>query len=238
MSFSMTATLVEDIAVTAPAAAPTTRVLPLKELNARGKEWTLTLHVEHLALAESTEGRPYIIMRPQMMKTAVLAEAVGALVLTQPVKLTFKLPAQSVAALAEWIGQPALARYYLKQRYGLMLPAAILCMVGSLPLPGNPAAGVQPIPFNPLSLSLGVLLAVSWAFAKWRPSPLLFLMSSIWFLAMGAQLVAGVMLNGRSKVLLVLLPFLLWLIVRGVKHFCRFRGTTIPAFAQSYSSRA
>lgn len=229
MCWIMTATLVEDIAMPAQPAAPAARVLPLKELNARGKEWTLTIHAEHLALAESAEGRPFVILRPQMMKTAVLAEGIRALVLTQPLKMTFKLPSETVAALAEWIGKGTLARHYLKQRYGLMLPAAILCMVGSLPLAGNPAAGVQAIPFNPLSLTLGILLAVSWAFAKWRPRPLLFLTDSIWFTAMGAQLIASV-INGRSKGLLVLLPLLLWMVVRGVKHFHRFRGTTIPPF--------
>jgi hypothetical protein len=226
----MTATLVEDIAVPPQAAASAARVLPLKELSSRGKEWTLTLHAEHLALADSAEGRPFVILRDQMMKTAVLAEPVGALVLTQPLKLTFKLPAETAAALAEWIGKPALARHHLKQRYGLMLPVAALCMLGSLPLSGNPAAGVQPIPFNPLSLTLGILLAVSWAFAKWHPRPLLFLTDSIWFTATAAQLIASVV-NGRSKGLLVLLPFLLWMVVRGIQHFRRFRGTTMAPSA-------
>jgi hypothetical protein len=228
----MTAAFAEDIALPAQDAVPAKplKVLLIKEMSSRGKEWELTLHAEHLALADSAQGRPFVILRDQMMKTAVLAEPVRALVLTQPLKLTFKLTAETAVALAEWIGKPALARHYLKQRYGLVLPAAILCMVGSLPLPGNPAAGVQPIPFNPLSLTLGILLAVSWALAKWRPRPLLFLMDSIWFFAMGAQLVASIM-NGRSKGLLVLLPFLLWMVVRGVKHFRRFCGTTIPRSA-------
>ncbi len=232
MCLSMTAAFAEDIALPPQDAVPATtlKVLPIKELSSRGKEWTLALHAEHLALADSAEGRPFVILRDQMMKTAVLAEPVGALVLTQPLKLTFKLNAETAAALADWIGKPALARHYLKQRYGLMLPAAVLCMIGSLPLSGNPATGVQAIPFNPLSLTLGILLAVSWAFAKWRPRPLLFLTDSIWFTAMGAQLVASVM-SGRSKGLLVLLPFLLWMVVRGVKHFRRFRGTTIPRSA-------
>ena len=229
MCLGMTAITAEGMAPPAQetVSATNSKVLTIKELSSRGKEWTLTFHAEHLALADSADGRPFVILRQQMMKTAVLAEGVRALVLTQPLKLTFKLTAESAAALAEWIGMATLARHYLKQRYSLVLPVAFLWMFGSLPWSGNPAAGVQPIPFNPFSLALGILLAVSWAFAKWRPKPILFFLDSIWFTAMGAQLIASILLHGRSKLLFILLPFLLWMVVRGVKCFFRFRGTDI-----------
>src|SRR6188474_309036 len=110
MNLGMTAITADEIAPPAQEAVPsaTSKVLTIKELSSRGKEWTLTFHAEHLTLADSADGLPFVILRQQMMKTAVLAEGVRALVLTQPLKLTFKLTAESAAALAEWIGMPTL----------------------------------------------------------------------------------------------------------------------------------
>jgi len=229
MFFGMTASLQEEQhARIAPAPAQATPiVLVLKEVNGRGADWSLTLHPAHLALADSPGAQPYVIMREQMMKTATLMEGLNVLGLTRPIKATFKLIPEATAALAEWIGKPALAASYLKRRYAWVLPIAIIWILGSLPLPGNSSAGVQAIPFDPIGLALGVTLVVSWAFARWRPHPALFLVDSLWFVAMGGQLVMDV-IQGRSKGWLVLVVLLVWMIVTGLKHFFRFRGTTIP----------
>jgi hypothetical protein len=230
MFSSMTASLVEDIEVS-NTAAPALTSFPLKELRKSGKEWNLSLHPEHLALADAPGAQPYVIVREKVMKTAVLVEGARALVLTQPVKVTFKLTTEAVAALAQWIGEPVLARHYLKNRYGLVLPAAILWILGSLPLSGDAAAGIAALSFDPFGMALGILLAASWAWAKWRPNPVLFLVDSIWFLAMSVHLVATVM-NGRSKGWLVLVPFLLWMVVKGIQHFLRFRHASIPSLTR------
>lgn len=206
------------------AIAPT--VLPLTEMGKTNKEWSLTLYPAHLALAEPSTDRPYVIIRDQVMKSATLMEGVNALVVEQPRKVTLKLKPEGTVALADWIGKPVLAAHYLRRRYGWVLPVAVLWMLGSLPLPGDQAAGVEAMRFDPVGFGLGLTLVVSWAFAKWRPHPALFLVDSLWFVAMAVHLIVGVV-NGRSQGWLVLVVLLLWMVVTGLKHFARFRGVNI-----------
>ena len=192
-------------------------------------EWSLTLHPGHLALLEPSSERPYVILRDQVMKSATLAEGIKAFVVSKPRKLTFKLTPEAVAKLADWIGKPVLAGYYLRRRYGWVLPVAVIWMLGSLPLSGDRDAGVDLISFDPVGFGLGLTLVAAWACAKWRPHSALFLVDSVWFLVMGGHLIMNVV-NGRSKGWLVLVAFLLWMVVTGFKHFLRFRGTNIARF--------
>ena len=203
-------------------------VIVLNELGGTAKEWTLTVHPEHLTLAESPGAVPYVLLRDQAMKSFALIEGIPAFGLTKPIKRTFKMTRDAAATLAEWIGKPVLAAAYLKRRYAWVLPLAILWILGSLPLAGDPSVGIDAVPFDPIGLGLGLTLVISWAFAKWRPHPTLFLVDSIWFLVMGGQLIMSVF-EGRSKGWLVLVPFLLWMIVTGLKHFFRFRGTRMTS---------
>jgi len=207
-----------------PFAVPT--VLTLKEMGKTPKEWSLTLHPAHLALAESPDERPYVIVRGQVMKSATLIEGMRAFAINEPRKLTFKLSREATTTLAEWIGKPVLAACYLRRRYAWVLPVAILWILGSLPFPGDPSRNVDSLQFDPFGLVLGLVLVASWAFAKWRPHPALFLVDSLWFAAMAVYLVLDVC-KGRSKGWLLLVALLLWLVVTGLRHFLRFRGTRI-----------
>lgn len=201
-------------------------VLPLTEIGKPGA-WTLTLHPSHLALADSPGAQPYILLREAMMKTAVLMMGMRTFAVTEPRKLTFKLSQEATEALAEWIGKPVIAATYLKQRYTFVLPIAAIWILGSLPLAGGSS---NQLPFDPISFSLGVTLVVMWAFAKWRPHPLLFLVDSLWFLVLAVSLVTDVV-RGGSKGWLVLVMILLWLALSGAKHFLRFKGTKIKAIS-------
>jgi len=203
-------------------------VLSLKELGKTPRDWALTLHPSHLALAESPGAQPYVIFREQMMKSATLIEGIRTLALKEPIKANFKLTPEVTTALAEWIGKPVLAAYYLKRRNGWLLPVALLWVIGSLPLKGDPARGISSIAFDPIGLGLGLMLVATWTWATWRPHPVLFLVDSLWFIALACQLVRNVV-NGRSKGWLVLVVMALWAVVTGLKHFTRFRGTSIAS---------
>jgi hypothetical protein len=202
-------------------------VLPLKQMTRGTPEWSLALYPAHLALAQSPNAQPFVIVREQMMKTAVLVDMPPMLTLTKPFKASFALSPDAWNKLAEWIGKPLLAQHALKRRYSWILPAAFLWMFSSLPLPANAAAGLAAIPFDPVALTLGVLLAGGWAFAKWCPHPVLFLVDSLWFFAMGAHLIPKVLYEGRSKGWLALLPVVLWLGFTGIRNFQRYRGLEI-----------
>jgi len=213
---------ITDINMVRPPGAPT--VLALTEVTPARKPWTLTLHPQHLALADAPDTQPYVILREQLMKAATFTAGLQIFSLHKPVRLMFRLSREDAAALANWIGNDVLVRHYLKIRYGWALPLAVIWMFTSLPLSGNPAAGVPAIPFDPIGFGLGVGLLIAWACAKWRPHPVLFLVDSIWFLLYCGQLVVQVM-NGRSKGWLILVPLLLWMVLTGLTHFSRFRGT-------------
>lgn len=201
-------------------------VLTLSEIGKDSAQWTLTLHPHHLALAEAPDPQPYIIVREEVMKSATLMESMRAFILQKPKKITFKLAPDAVETLAEWIGRPVLAGIYLKRRYSWILPIAVIWVIGAMPIKGNPNTGADAIPFDPVGLIMGLTLIVSWAVAKWRPHPVLFLVDSLWFLVMGGRLVMDVF-DGRSKGWLVLVFFLFWMVLSGLKHFLRFKGTRI-----------
>jgi hypothetical protein len=92
-----------------------------------------------------------------------------------------------------------------------------------LPIPGKDGQ-----PFDVVGFILAVTLFVAWVFAKWRPHPVLFLVDSIWFLLFAGRLIFDVFVEGSSKGWLVLVAFAFGMVFTGLRHFSRFRGTTIP----------
>src|SRR5688500_11597058 len=108
----------------------------MADINDRSKQWTLTLHPTHLSLNELPDPQPYIILRDQVLRTAILMEGTRTFVLQKPLKAMFKLAPEAAATLAEWIGKPVLAGIYLARRYAWVLPIAILWIFGSLPFDG------------------------------------------------------------------------------------------------------
>jgi hypothetical protein len=201
---------------------------PLTEVGKKtGAQWSLTVLPTHLALAEAPGAQPYVILREQMMKTVMFMEGLGLLALRQPQKKDFRLTPPGTKAVADWLGKPFLASFYMNRRYKMVLPWAIVWLVSSLmtlmPVPGG---GVKPY-FDIYSFALGAVLLATWAFAKWRPHPVLFLVDSIWFLLVAVRLTQNVLVHGRSKGWLVLAALMAWAVVTGVKHFIRFRGTRI-----------
>lgn len=201
-------------------------VVPLTEVGTAPGEWTLTLHADHLELKKASEPLATGILREEAMKSAVLIEGLKVFAVSKPFKASFKLTPEATGVIARWIGLPVLAAIYLRRRYGWVLPVAVIWMLGSLPMPGDPEADIQPVAFDPVGFALGATLVLSWAFAKWRPHAVLFLVDSIWFAIMAGHLVLSVV-NGWSKAWLLLLGPLLWMAVTGLKHFYRFRGAEL-----------
>ena len=207
------------------AGAPT--VLSIEQMSSPPRPWKLSLYPAHLTLEPANyETPPFLVVREEVMKSATFMEGMRALGLTKPFKVTFKLPPEAAATLAEWIGKPVLGSFYLRRRYAWVLPVAVLWVLGSLPMAGDSASGAQAVAFDPVGLGLGVALVIAWAFAKWRPHPTLFLVDSIWFLVMAGQLGLEVS-RGRGRGWLIMVALLLWMAVTGFKHFVRFRGTQL-----------
>lgn len=209
-----------------PDASSTPQAFTIEEVGQSDRRWRLVIRPGDLALFEADDPQPFVILREQMQKDVVLIEGLRALAVKKPRKLNFKLTVEAVDAVGAWLGAGRLAAFYLKQRYSWVLAIAIIWVFGSLPMPGDPDAGIDAIPLDVFGLGLGLVLAVSWAFAKWRPHPGLFLVDSIWFLCLTGYLVNGVF-NGRSKLWMILVGMLLWMAIKGFKLFARFRHTKI-----------
>ena len=172
----------------------------MTEMNSAKRTWMLTLHPKHLALSDPSGVQPYTLTHEEMMRSAMVIEGMRALALSKPVKMTFKLAPETLSALVEWIGKPALARFYLRRRYAWVLPVATLWILGSMPIAGDPASGREAQPMD--------------------------LIDSLWFLVMAGHLAMEVA-SGRSKGWLVLMALMLWMVLTGFKHFIRFKGTRI-----------
>jgi hypothetical protein len=204
-------------------------VLSLKEVGKTPKEWTLTFHPPHLALADAPGAQPYVILREEVMKSATLMEGMRLFVVQKPRKVAFKLTPEATAAIAEWIGKPKLAAYYLRRRYVWALPVGVLWIIGSIWLPARGPAGIDSLRFDPFQLAVGLALVVSWAFAKWRPHPAVFLAYILSFVGMAGEMILR-WISARGSGWLgavAVLVLLLWLVVTGLRQFSRFRGTRI-----------
>lgn len=153
-------------------------------------------------------------------------EGMRALVVKQPRKIIFKLTPEAADALTIWLGKPFLASFYMSRRFAWLFPWALIMAIGSLvvliPTSGRP----PPIPFDLVAFLQGVVLLASCAFAKWRPSPFLFLVDSLWFASIAINLSVDVV-YGRSAWWLLLVVLTAWMSVTGMKHFFRFRGVKI-----------
>ena len=196
----------------------------IEDMADKASRWRLVIRPSDLALFEQDDSQPFVLLRDQMLKDVMLSESLNVLAVKKPRKLTFRLPHEATSAVAEWLGEARLASFYLKQRYSWVLAIAIIWIFGSLPLPGDPDAGVEAVPMDVFGLVLGIFLAIAWLFAKWRPHPVLFLVDSIWFLGLSVYLSLEVW-NGRSALWMLLVAILLWMAIKGFKHFSRFRGT-------------
>jgi hypothetical protein len=211
-----------------PEAAPaaTHQVFSVEEVGKPDRRWRVVIRPGDLALYEGDDPQPFVILREQMQREVFLIEGMRVLTLGKPKKVSFKLSPAACEAISEWIGRPVLAAHYMKRRYSWVLPVAIIWILGSLPLPGDPESGVEAVPPDSIGIVLGVALLISWAFAKWRPHPVLFLVDSIWFLCLAGYLTYDVW-HGRSKLWMILVGLLLWMVITGFKHFTRFKGTVM-----------
>src|SRR5215469_5862618 len=157
-----------------PAASPSGGpVFPVREVGPKARQqWWLTILPSHLALADAPGAQPYVILREQMMKSVIFTEGLRTLALKEPRNVHLSLTSEATKAVAEWIGRPFLASFYMNRRYRMVLPWALIWILASLlPVPGT---GLQFF-LDPVPLILGLVLLAMWGIAKWRPHPVLFL---------------------------------------------------------------
>lgn len=161
--------------------------LELQPLRPNRAPWIL--HVEDRLLRFEAPDRGQVQEVPHQ-EAATRLEVVSGfgnkgtlLVRPQGKKLMFKLTPEQRERIERWIGPPTAdeLRVKLRRRFAFTAPVAVLFILCSLPVPGDPSLGIEPMPFSPFSFALGATLLLLWTHARLRPRTYLFLLDSAWF---------------------------------------------------------
>lgn len=196
--------------------------LTVSGLSRPQQPWTLQLFPEGMRLTPQQGGHPSIhILRSELSTHVHLMDfglARRTLFVRKPVKRNFKLDPATWPTLTAWVGREAHLRMALRHRLGWGVPAGVLMVLTSVPVPGNPEAGVQGVPFNALWAALGALLIAGAIVSRKWPHPVLFLLDSAWFAVIGATFVVRV-IQGGSPLWLLLAALQLQLIWSGISLF-------------------
>ena len=160
--------------------------------------WTVSLGADSLTIAAVDGDESFQIARAEAEEKAELRESR----LTNPFlvvsiakkKVIFKLDHVQAESLKEWLGPPTMIglKVALRRRLRWSLPIGILFVLASLPWPANPEAGLEAVPFDPVSGSFGVsLLALSILTRFWHHR-ILFLLDGVWFSLLAVNVALGI----------------------------------------------
>ncbi len=179
------------------------RSFEAKAVGGKKGVWKFTLLAEALALEASDGSESHEIARtdaPEKIQLQKMPFGGDILVVQIPKKVIFRLEPDSAAFLKDWLGPPTIRdlKIALKGRLKWCLPIGILFILSAMPSSGDPATGLAPIPFDPLSLVLGaVLIAVVLLMRVW-PCRALFLADATWFLMLAGQTVYKIVIGASS----------------------------------------
>jgi hypothetical protein len=188
--------------------------------------WRVALYPDYMELASADESEFYELSRDEVEDLVRLRErGPGAPLLTVKLskQIAFKLQPESSLEFLAWQGPPTQRRLIaaLRRRLRFGLPIAVLYLLSSAPVAGNPDAGVEAIAFDSVSAALGASLLVLLALVKIAPRRILFLFDAMWFSALALSIGSDVA-RGDSTWWLVLIPVLLYCAAGGLVHYQRF----------------
>jgi hypothetical protein len=202
----------------------------IEEINAKKDRWRLTLLEGRLRLEREDESEVHEVERSQYGRGLDLRKMLGskqALVVRIPKAKAFRLEPVTYDAIERWL--PPFTRAdvatILRTRLRWTLPIAILFIIGSLPLPGDPAQGIDPIPFDVVGCILGVGLLLLGVLARVAPHRNLLLLDAIWFLMLAADTAWTVFAQGSSPLWLLFAGFLVWVAATPYSLYQRFAAT-------------
>jgi hypothetical protein len=194
-------------------------------LSRPAQPWTLRIFPQGIHLTPERGGHPPIHLLRSEIATHVQLLNFGltprTLVVRKPVKRNFKLDQTAWPALTAWVGRDARLRMALRQRFGLGIWVGAILMLASIPLGGDPAAGIPPKPFDLQAAALGALLIGGTLVSRRRPHPLMFLADSLWFVGI-AMMIAIQVLNGRNPLWLMVVASQLLFVWNGVSLYRDF----------------
>jgi hypothetical protein len=202
----------------------------IEEMNAKKDRWRLTLLEGRLRLEREDGSEVHEVERSQYGSGLDLRKMMGstqALVVRIPKAKAFRLEDLTNDAIERWLRPFTRADVakILKTRLRWTLPIAILYIIGSLPLPGDPAKGIDPIPFDLVGCILGLGLILLGILARVAPHRNLLLLDAIWFLLLAADTAWSVFAQGSSPWWLLFAAFCVWIASTPLALYRRFDST-------------
>jgi hypothetical protein len=166
--------------------------LEATEVTPKKPRWRIELAPEGLR-GEREDGASFEIPRSEILRRAKVFDSPLArrvLVVRKP-KFILQLEPSSYHELEAWLGKDLL-RMELRKRHAWVVPIGIILILGSLPLPADPAAGIEGAPLQLLGLALGAILIVQGILSRLRPDRIYLLLDSGWFTVLAADTVLDV----------------------------------------------
>ncbi|MHC4338312.1 MAG: hypothetical protein ACYSTG_10285 [Planctomycetota bacterium] len=188
--------------------------------------WNLSFEPDVLTLTSADGGESHQITKSEAAeKIEAPAPLSGgkALAAHIPKREMFWLEPEQMDVVKQWLGPPGLPelKVALKRRFKWCLPIGIFFVLTSLPLPANPEAGVEAVPFDVIGAVLGItLIGLSLAMRLW-PRRELFLIDSLWFMVLSAKVVYDIV-AGSSWLWCIFVAWIVLMVLGGVNQYRRF----------------
>ena len=195
-------------------------------MGAKG-EWSLKLDADVLRI-DSADGTDHIVVprseRHEKVEVRSSHFMPQLIIIHEPKKKGFKLDGTQLEAVTRWLG-PATKenlRVVLRRRFKFCLAIGVILLVLSVPLPGDPATGLEAVPFDIFGAVLGLALVALAFVSRYWISRNIFLLDGFWFVLAAGNVVYGVY-NGNSRWWLIGSAFLIYFAVEGFKEYTRFK---------------
>lgn len=185
--------------------------LEATEIAPKRPRWRLEIAPEGLR-GEREDGESFEIPRSEFHLRAQLFDSAltrRALVVRTPRRI-LQLGPSSYRDLEAWAGKDLLLRMELRKRFGWVTVIGTILILGSLPLPADPAAGIEGAPLQVVGLALGAVLILQGILARLRPDRIYVLLDSGWFAVLAADTVLDMVL-GASPFWALAIAFQTWL---------------------------
>jgi hypothetical protein len=182
------------------------------------KKWTLSLYPDYFRL-ETADREPEEVDRAELRQRV---QTLDGLILRRVLvvtlgkkKVIFRLQPEAFEAVSEWIGPPTREdlKLSLKRRFSWVLPIGFLFVLTALP--------IGDLPWEPVSLGLGLALILTGTLAKVWPHRIFFALDSLWFSFLAANSI-WLLANEWNWLQFVLLLVQLALVQGGWREYRRF----------------
>jgi hypothetical protein len=202
----------------------------VEEVNAKKDRWRLSLLEGRLRLERDDGSEVHEVERSEYGRGLDVRKMFGSartLMVRVPKAKAFKIQPEAYEAIERWLRPFTRSDVaaILRTRLRWTLPIAILFIITSLPLPGDPDAGIEALPFDVVGFVLGVGLIVLGILARVAPHRNLFLVDAVWFLLLAADTVYSVFVQGKSQWWLLFAAFLVWVASTPLELYRRFDST-------------